>query len=123
MILTDSPAHVPPELVYDYDYINDPALLADPHARIRVLVQKAPPIFYSRLYGGHWVVTRKQDLLAITADPGTFSNKSRGIPPSARISSSFRSHWIRRGIPNIARRSMDIFRPKASCRWSRRFAG
>lgn len=82
--LPAAPAHVPPHLIHDFDYINDPQLILDPHARMRSLIAEAPPVFYSRWYGGHWVVTRKKDLIEVTGDPATFSNKSRGLPPIDR---------------------------------------
>ncbi len=47
------PAHVPPELVYEYDNARDPRLLEDPHARMRSLILEAPPIFFSPYNGGH----------------------------------------------------------------------
>jgi cytochrome P450 len=76
------PDHVPAHLVYDFDYIHDPRLILEPHERMKSLVAEAPPFFYSPRYGGHWVVTRKKALAAITLDTQTFSNRSLGIPPA-----------------------------------------
>ena len=41
------PDHVPETAVYDFDMFRDPDLLADPHARILDLAQKAPKIFWT----------------------------------------------------------------------------
>src|SRR4051812_9138115 len=68
------PAHVPPELVYEYDYNSDPRMLQDPHARMRSLVREAPPIFFSPYNGGHWVVARKKPVVDITMNPEVYSN-------------------------------------------------
>ncbi len=68
------PAHVPPELVYEYDNGRDPRLLEDPHARMRSLILEAPPIFFTPCNGGNWVVTRKKAIVDITMNPEVFSN-------------------------------------------------
>ncbi|ATB28468.1 cytochrome P450 [Melittangium boletus] len=68
------PAHVPPELVYEYDNARDPRLLQDPHARMRSLILEAPPIFFTPYNGGSWVVTRKKAIVDITMNPEVFSN-------------------------------------------------
>ncbi len=68
------PAHVPPELVYEYDNARDPRLLEDPHARMRSLILEAPPIFFTPYNGGNWVVTRKKAIVGITMNPEVYSN-------------------------------------------------
>ncbi|EPX63307.1 putative cytochrome P450 hydroxylase [Cystobacter fuscus DSM 2262] len=68
------PAHVPPELVYEYDNSGDPRLLEDPHARMRSLILEAPPIFFTPYNGGNWVVTRKKAIVDITMNPAVYSN-------------------------------------------------
>ncbi|MFY0575096.1 hypothetical protein ACN28S_12620 [Cystobacter fuscus] len=68
------PAHVPPELVYEYDNARDPRLLEDPHARMRSLILEAPPIFFTPYNGGNWVVTRKKAIVDITMNPAVYSN-------------------------------------------------
>ena len=40
------PDHVPESAVYDFDMFMDPALITDPHERIRELVRAAPPVFW-----------------------------------------------------------------------------
>ncbi|MCY1074807.1 cytochrome P450 [Archangium lansingense] len=68
------PAHVPPELVYEYDNARDSRMLEDPHARMRSLVLEAPPIFFSPHNGGTWFVTRKKAIVDITMNPEVYSN-------------------------------------------------
>jgi cytochrome P450 len=68
------PAHVPPELVYEYNYNTDARMLEDPHARMRSIVLEAPPIFFSPWNGGHWVVARKKAAMDITLNPELFSS-------------------------------------------------
>ncbi|WNG39041.1 cytochrome P450 [Archangium violaceum] len=68
------PAHVPPELVYEYDNARDPRMLEDPHARMRSLILEAPPIFFTPYNGGNWVVTRKKAIVDITMKPEVYSN-------------------------------------------------
>jgi cytochrome P450 len=78
------PDHVPPELVYDFDYINDPQLVADPHLRMQSLVRDAPGIFFSPWYGGHWVTTRKQVILDVTRETQIFTSRTQGIPAAEK---------------------------------------
>jgi cytochrome P450 len=72
------PAHVPPELVYEYDIATDPRVLEDPHARMRSLILEAPPIFFSPYNGGHWFVTRKKPIVDITMNPEVYSSSNPG---------------------------------------------
>ena len=68
------PAHVPPELVYEYDIARDQRMLEDPHARMRSLLREAPPIFFSPCNGGQWMVTRKKLIVDMTMNPEVFSS-------------------------------------------------
>ncbi|EYF05651.1 cytochrome P450 [Chondromyces apiculatus] len=74
------PAHVPPELVYDYDNARDPRMLEDPHARMRSLILEAPPLFFSPCNGGQWFATRKKLIMDITMNPAVYSNVFRLAP-------------------------------------------
>ncbi|MFY0524403.1 cytochrome P450 [Archangium gephyra] len=80
------PAHVPPELVYEYDNARDPRLLEDPHARMRSLIKEAPPIFFTPFNGGSWVVTRKKAIVDITMNPEVYSNSFIGAAASGEHS-------------------------------------
>ncbi len=68
------PAHVPPELVFEYDVFSEPGRHLMPQVGIaRKLHRQAPPIFYSPLNGGHWVVTRAQDVRDMFRQPDKFT--------------------------------------------------
>ncbi len=69
------PEHVPQSLVYDFDLHHDPALIADPHARILDLVENAPPIFWTPAHGGQWVVTSYDAIFEASRDWGAFSSE------------------------------------------------
>jgi len=69
------PAHVPAQLVYDFDYRYDPALLVDPHKRLLEIVKTVPPIFYTPRHGGHWVLTSHQAVAGAARMPEIFSNR------------------------------------------------
>ena len=49
------PSHVPPARVYDFDISCDPLLKPDLHLGLLDLTRRAPEIFYTPRYGGHWV--------------------------------------------------------------------
>ena len=51
-----TPAHIPPEAVYDFDMRADPGLLANPHERLREVLRDAPPVFWTPRNGGRWIV-------------------------------------------------------------------
>ena len=50
-----APAHVPPELIYNFDLYADPAPLGGPHAMHLALNDDAPDLFYTLKDGGHWI--------------------------------------------------------------------
>src|SRR5258708_31472964 len=49
------PEHVSDVAYYDFDMFKDPALLCDPHERVRDLLRLAPPVFCTPRNGGHWI--------------------------------------------------------------------
>lgn len=69
------PDHVPDALVYDFDIHADPALLADPHARILDMVRNAPPVFWTPRNGGGWVVLSHAANYEASRDTETFSSE------------------------------------------------
>ena len=73
--LTPRPAHIPEEAVYDFDMYRDPALLQDPHERVRQLLREAPPVFWTPRNGGHWVVTGHQENYTLSRDPEHFTSE------------------------------------------------
>jgi cytochrome P450 len=74
--LAARPAHVPEALVYDFDLFHDPALLADPHARLLELTRVAPPIFWSPREGGHWVFAGHEAAFEGSRDWESFTSES-----------------------------------------------
>jgi cytochrome P450 len=77
------PAHVPADLVRDFDYFAVDAVDGDIHLGWRRL-QDGPRIFYTPRNGGHWVVTRAADLEAIFCDAARFSSREATIPPAGK---------------------------------------
>ncbi len=78
--LTQAPPHVPEALIFDFDYFNAPELAHEPHRNALILHDKAPPIFWSRRNGGHWIVTRAAPALAMLQRPDLFPSDPRYNP-------------------------------------------
>ncbi len=70
------PDHVPDALVYDFDLWHDPALNADPGARLLDLAQNAPPVFWSPRQTGTWVVGGFEQAYEAARDWENFSSES-----------------------------------------------
>jgi cytochrome P450 len=68
------PAHIPELAVYDFDMFRDPALLADPHARILELIRTAPPVFWTPRNGGHWMLMSHAANFKASRDTESFSS-------------------------------------------------
>jgi cytochrome P450 len=69
------PAHVPDELVYDFDMFRDPAYVANPHQRILDLVKHAPPVFWTPRNGGHWMLLSHAANFNASRDTERFSSE------------------------------------------------
>ena len=73
--MTTAMDRVPPNLVTDFD-VYDPSL-ATPvdvfQQRVAGLAAKGP-VVYSPAHGGHWVVTRYEEIHRVLTDPETFSS-------------------------------------------------
>lgn len=83
-IVPSNPAkreHVPENLVYEFDYINDEGLKIDPHARLAQVQREAPPIFYTHFNGGHWCAQGYEELSHMLRETDSFSSCSLAIPP------------------------------------------
>ncbi|MHC8380545.1 cytochrome P450 [Pseudomonas sp. LB3P14] len=77
------PAHVPHELVHDFDVIQAPELKRCPHHNAaKALHGERPPIFYTTSNGGHWVVTSAELATDIMAHPELFSSNSTKYDPN-----------------------------------------
>jgi hypothetical protein len=60
-VLASRPAHVPPELVVDFDYREPPGHTADVHLAWKML-HDGPDIVWSPHHGGYWIATRAADI-------------------------------------------------------------
>lgn len=80
----DVPAHVPSELVRDFDFYHPPGLgsgeTLDIHHLWKDVQDSYPRIFWTSRHGGHWVISRYADIEAMLLDHGTFSNAEPFIP-------------------------------------------
>ncbi len=75
------PAHVPSELVFDFDIWNLPGQYENPHDFWMTLRQPGVPrIFYTPRNGGHWMLHRYEDTLEGYRDTEFFTNYPNGIP-------------------------------------------
>jgi cytochrome P450 len=75
------PAHVPRELVFDFDIYRPPVEPADYHVGFQRLYDAgAPDLLWTPRYGGHWVVRRAADLQEIFADHERFSSLAGVVP-------------------------------------------
>ncbi|MBK6802273.1 MAG: hypothetical protein IPG83_12590 [Novosphingobium sp.] len=70
------------EPVYEFDYVSDPAIIADVHEAYWQLKQKAPPVFWTSAHGGHWVVTSADAAIEVLRHPDRFSSRFLSIPPN-----------------------------------------
>lgn len=80
--LAPVPAHVSECAVYDFDLHFDPALLADPHERVRELLRDAPPVFWTPRNGGHWMVIGHKENYEASRDTVNFSSE---LMPAAMV--------------------------------------
>jgi cytochrome P450 len=74
------PAHIPRERVFEFDIYFDPRLGEDLHDSYATLHRDAPDVFWTPANGGHWVVSRYDDILEIVKDPEHFSAREMQIP-------------------------------------------
>src|SRR6266436_6552912 len=79
------PDHVSESLLYDYDFVHDPDLIADPYERMKSLHREAPPLYYTQRYGGHWVVTGWELLQEIALNHEDFSSENLMLPPADKV--------------------------------------
>lgn len=77
------PAHVPPELVVQFDFRHDPQFRTDPWGLTHSMNDR-PDIFFSPELGGYWVVTRAKVMEEVLRRHDLFSNKCVAIPQIAQ---------------------------------------
>jgi len=73
--LARQPDHVPDAAVYDFDMYLDPALLKDPHERVRQILAEAPAVFWTPRNGGHWVAMSHDACYEVARDWERFSSE------------------------------------------------
>jgi cytochrome P450 len=76
----EPPRHVPPDRIVDFDYVHPDGFDGrDIYVALKRLHDK-PDILWSPRYGGHWVVTRAEDMRWIRSEPVLFSRTEFVIP-------------------------------------------
>lgn len=137
------PAHVPPELVVDFDYR---AVSGSGDHLFNVLkdLHRHPEIFWSPRYQGHWVITRGATMRDILTNHRAFSSQSIMIPRRygtrylplesdppehkgfRQIANSFLTREnVERGVENArrrARRIIENLRGRGYCEFVSEFA-
>jgi len=78
--LPNVPAHVPPELVVDFDLYDPPGAGSDFHGAWKVLQERSPDIVWTTANGGHWIALRGKQIHEIFADYEHFSSKVIIVP-------------------------------------------
>jgi cytochrome P450 len=78
-VVATRPPHVPESAMRDFDLYRDPALQAEPHARILELLPTLPPLFWTPRNGGHWLALSHRSVVTVLREPDRFS--SALVPP------------------------------------------
>jgi cytochrome P450 len=117
------PAHVPDELVFDFDFYRPEGAGRDVQLAIKRLQdEKYPAIFWSPRNGGHWVATCGEDIHTIFADSENFSSKRTAIPGTSQppfpffpILSDPPEHTVYRALlnPSFSPKAIGILEPYA----------
>ncbi len=77
------PAHVPPELVVDFNVHNPPGALEDLHGAWHRL-HDGPDIVWAPYHGGHWIFTRAEDIDFAQRNHDPFSMRDVTMPANTR---------------------------------------
>lgn len=80
------PDHVPAELVRSFNLFDFEGSSQDVHRAWRKVIEEEPPIFYTPLFGGYWVLNRAELLEEVWPDAELFSSGlgGVGIPPTPK---------------------------------------
>lgn len=70
-----TPDHIPSDLVVDFDFYNIPGTDVDLHQAWVNARDNAPDIFWTPRNGGHWVLTRTEDMEVIQNDYERFTHE------------------------------------------------
>src|SRR6476659_2504962 len=83
--ITPVPAHVPAHLVFDFDVYNAAAPGEDFHLALKRLhASNVPEIFWTPRQGGHWVLTRGEDIYKVFAAHQNLSTHALTVPKSTQ---------------------------------------
>ena len=74
------PAHVPPELVVDFDYLHPPGIDDGDVYSAWSRLHDGPDIVWTPCNGGHWILTRGEDIKAVQENFEVFSHEVFSIP-------------------------------------------
>lgn len=78
------PEHVPPERVFDFDFLSPAGWQEDIQLAWKRLHDEAPDIFWTPRNGGHWVATRGEDIREIQTNYRRYSQRVMTIPAAAQ---------------------------------------
>ena len=85
----EKPPHVPAELVRDVDFFELIEGYEDAQTAWRRLQVEEPPVFWTPRNGGHWVVTRAEDISTVQLDHERFSMSKTVLPPRESMFKAF----------------------------------
>ncbi len=111
--LTPVPAHIPPELVHDFDLFDPPGWEDDVQLAWKALHDAAPDVFWTPRNGGHWIATRGEDIREIQTNWRRFSQRIMTIPASAQTSTILPANSDPPEHDGYRRIIMPSFLPKA----------
>jgi cytochrome P450 len=75
-----TPDHVPSDRVFEFNIYSDARLRGDLHEQLKTLHADAPDVFWTHENGGHWVLTRFDDIDEVSKDYERFSNTENRVP-------------------------------------------
>lgn len=75
-----TPAHVPPELVVDFDYLRPPGIDEGDVYTAWDRLHDGPDIIWTPRNGGHWILTRGEDIKYVQENFEVFSHEVFTIP-------------------------------------------
>ncbi|TWC59564.1 cytochrome P450 [Pseudomonas sp. SJZ103] len=79
------PAHVPAQRVVDWDFANPPGGETDINAAWKLL-HNGPDIVWTPHNGGHWIMTRAEDIEFVQKNHDPFSMTDVVLPPTEMLS-------------------------------------
>ena len=80
---TPVPAHIPPELVRDFDFFAPPGADEDVHLAWKQVQDEGPEVFWTPRNGGHWIATRAEDIREVQFNFERFSQRVLTLPADA----------------------------------------